>query len=277
MFQDHSLNVPLSLAPRSSLNPEEGMTNSQPPTRPPWSSRRRLRKARLRLFRHDAANSIVQNEVVDAGTHSLDVQKEANDINFVDSTRQSPRLIRVYVSRENATILSSVNTQDTASTDTSTTVVHFGGPLATLTSEISMVFSRDLLYFDQQIPLTEVFVTLALLEASFSQTTPSPIPRVALHLTQFPKHLLCPLWMSLDNPSLSHLFLVCDSEALRPLVETIQSDEWGFRPILETEAAEREPQIRELISNAFGTFAVGNAELEYSLVFDWEGRGRYRD
>jgi hypothetical protein len=250
--------------------------SSQPPNRPSWSSRRRLRRARLRSSRR-AATGIAHSYDMATRAPSLGDHRETGNDNLVTSASQLSRLIRVRISRENGTVFSAINTPDTNTTDIDMAPVSFEGPLATLRSEISMVFSRDLLYFDEQIPLTWAVATRGLLDASYFRTRVSPITRVALHLTRIPKDLLCPLWMSVDGPYLSHLFLVCDGDALRPLAEGIPSGKWGFRPISETEAKERQPQIRELISSAFETFKAGSPALGYSFVFDWEGRGRYRD
>ncbi|KAI8630221.1 hypothetical protein F5Y19DRAFT_474608 [Xylariaceae sp. FL1651] len=187
---------------------------------------------------------------------------------------EGPRLVRVRTAHDRQVIYPADGLTGAVCEEDSRELVSLGGALSTYASEALLMPSRDLLYFDKDIPLIEL-MALQVLDTRPARV-PSPLMHIALNLSEIPEKHFIPLVHAVGNSVLSRLTLVLTLERLRDLVVGKSSDQWGFRSISKTELEAREPQLYSLGVDAEAIFSCstgGNPTLECSFAFDWERRG----
>jgi len=132
-----------------------------------------------------------------------------------------------------------------------------------LISNIRMVWSRDLLFFDRKLPLAIFWSSLSNNRA----VTASPVQQVAIRLNQFKRESMVNLlWVSIDQSFLSYLILVCSNHELRSLVEVSPPDRWGFRAVSSHEVQATDPKAYETGEQIVAQFGVGISGLTYEYV-----------
>jgi hypothetical protein len=145
--------------------------------------------------------------------------------------------------------------------------VHFGGPLRNMDTKISMEIPRDIIYFDQCLPLSD----LSALEPTRSRPIQptSSFSRIAIRLDQFSNTgMIDMLRYAVHQRALSHLTLVCNNAGLQQHVENTPADGWGFRPIPVQVLRAHDFTAYELGRNAVERFRLSVPDVTHEFVFE---------